>query len=204
MTVVEALRRLKVNSNDEEAVKAIIGEYESYIKTQIFKFKNNVVGMDEEDMRQEVYLTILNKVIGIDLRFSKEEIDSYIKTMIRNKMIRMTRESERELHTVESIDKVKNIYEDGGETSLEQTLEDVNDDVFKNVSDNYFVETLMSKLSPKSQKIVEIILESEGSIKKLKEALDEYPEYSSSKGVIKRLLESEIKPILEKLIAVNK
>ena len=203
MTVVEALRRLKVNPNDEEAVKAIIDEYDSYIDTQTNRFKKSIVGMDEGDMKQEVYLTMLKKVTGIDLRFSPEEIDSYIKTMIRNKMIRMTRESKYELHNVESIHEIKHSYEDGEEISFEQTLKDVNDDVAKNFDDRYFVESLMSQLSPKAQKVVEIILESEGSIKKLKEALDEYPEYRSSKGVIKRLLESEIKPALEKVITVK-
>lgn len=203
MNVKEALRRLKINPNDEEAVKAMIGVYESYIDTQARRFKKNVVGMDEGDMKQEVYLTLLKKVTGIDLRFTDQEIDSYIKTMIRNKMIRLTRESKRELYSVKSIDEVKNTYDDGESISFEQTLKDVNDDVAKNFGDKFFVEKLMEQLSPKAQKIVEIILENEGSIKKIKEALDEYPEFSSSKGVIKRLLNSEIKPVLDKLMTAK-
>ena len=204
MNVREAIRRLKVNPNDEEAIKAIIGEYDSYINAQIYKFKKNISGMDDDDMRQEVYLVLLKKITPIDLRFSDEEIDSYIKTMIRNKMIRMTRESKRELYNVESIQDVKQRQNDGEELTLEQTLEDVSDNVYKNVEDIDFVENLMSGLSPRAQAIVEIILESEGSIKKIKEELDKHPEYSSSKGVIKRIIESEVKPALEKILLAKK
>lgn len=203
MNVKEAIRRLKVNPNDEDAVKEVIGEYDSYINSQTFKFKKNIIGMDDGDIKQEVLLTLLSKITGMDLRFSDQEIDSYIKTLIRNKMIRLTRESKREISTVESLDKARHTFDDGESLSFEETLKDVSDNVAGNFDDKYFVENLMAQLSPKSQKLVEIILESEGSIKKLKEALDEYPEFSSSKGVIKRLLESEVKPALEKLTSVK-
>jgi len=199
MTVVEALRRLKVDHTDDEAVKAIIGEFDSYIDSMINKYKNSITGMDEQDIKQEIHLKMLSRVSDIDLRLNPQEIDSYFKTSIRNKLIRMTRESKKEMHTMESIDKKKQIDEGEDEISLEQTLADVNDDVERAAGDSYFIETLMESLSPKAQKIVEVILESEGSIKKIQEALEEFPEYSSSKGVIKRVLDNEIKPALEKM-----
>lgn len=203
MTIIEAIRRLKVEPNDEEAVKEVLGNYDKFIDYQTRKFKNNIVGMDEGDMKQEIYLQILKRITDIDLRLDPHEVDSYIKRLISNKLIRMTRESKRELYTTESIDKQKHTYDDGDEVSFEQTLHDVNDNLVKNFEDTYLVEELKSKVSPKAQKIIDIIVESEGSTKKIKEALNEYPEFSSSKGVINRLLENEIKPVLEKLIAVK-
>ena len=200
MTVKEAIRRLKVKNNDEESVKTLIGEYDPYLEKVIPGFLRNIAGMDAGDIKQELYLRLLRKIPSIDIRKANEEIDSYLKTMFRNALIVMTRKSKKEREKLTSLENNINKDSDEDEMKLEEMLADVKDNVFKTVEQTQFLEELMNSLSPRTQKIVEAILSSEGSIKKIKEELDKNPEYKSSKGVIRRMIEEELKPALNKVL----
>lgn len=204
MTPQEAVRKLKKNPRDSEAIKSLITNYEPFIMAMISRYRNGIRGMDDGDVKQDLHLKLIRQIDAINLKMSDPQIDSYIKTVLKNRVIRLVRQSETERGKLQSLDAPIFTSEEGDEVTLEDVLEDtLEPGAIEVLQDSDLVERLMTKISPGAQKVVKVILEGDGKIKRIREELAKDPSNKPSKGAVKRLIRDEIRPALKSLMALN-